>query len=63
MSLRQDEDERQAIETMKAMRAAQHSLWQIAKFLERNSVPTKRGAKWSATAVRAILMREQKIAA
>lgn len=63
VSLRQNDDERKAIETMKTMRAAGRSLWQIARFLDDGGVNTKRGAKWSATAVRAILLREEKIAA
>lgn len=55
--------ERGHIETMKALRAAGHSLWKIAAYLEQNDVPTKRGARWSATSVRAILNREAKLAA
>lgn len=62
-SLRANDTERQAIAMMRQMRASGHSLWQIANYLERNAVKTKRGAKWSASAVRAILIREDKIAA
>lgn len=62
-SLRQNVSERQAIETMKQMRTDGRSLWQIANFLQGSNVTTKRGAKWSASAVRAILIRDEKIAA
>lgn len=55
--------ERDQIETMKTLRSRGRSLWQIAGWLEQNKVPTKRGAKWSATAVRSILIRESKLAA
>ncbi len=55
--------ERAAIEEMKALRASGRSLWQIAGVLQQKSVATKRGAKWSATAIRAILNRETKLAA
>ena len=53
--------ERAAIERMKSLRASGQSLWAIAGALE--SVPTKTGAKWSATVIRGILNRETKLAA
>lgn len=62
-NLREIAPERAAIESMKSLRASGMSLWAIAGNLESNNVPTKRGAKWSATAVRAILNREAKLAA
>jgi site-specific DNA recombinase len=52
--------EQVAIERMKTLRAAGWSLWRIAKDLE--DVPTKTGAKWSATVVRGILRREATLA-
>lgn len=52
--------ERAAVERMKAMRAAGSSLWAIAAALK--DAPTKTGAKWSATVVRGILVRESKLA-
>ena len=52
--------ERAAVERMKAMRAAGSSLWAIAAALQ--DAPTKTGAKWSATVVRGILVRESKLA-
>jgi site-specific DNA recombinase len=61
--LSQNDAERKAIETIKTMRTDGHSLWKIATSLDKSGIATKRGAKWSATAVRAILMRELKIAA
>lgn len=63
VNLRSNDIERQAIENMKRMRADGRSLWQIANFLEHNNVKTKRGAKWSASSVRAILLRDEKVAA
>jgi len=45
---------------MKAMRAAGSSLWAIAGALK--DAPTKTGAKWSATVIRGILVRESKLA-
>ena len=62
-NLLENAPQRAAIEEMKTLRASGRSLWQIAGFLEQNKVATKRGAKWSATAVRAILNREAKLAA
>lgn len=52
--------ERAAVERMKTLRESGWSLWQIANALE--SVPTKTGARWSATVVRGILNREAKLA-
>lgn len=63
VSLRTNDAESEAIGTMRQMRAGGKSLWEIANFLERNRISTKRGAKWSATSVRAILLRQEKIAA
>ena len=53
--------ERAAIERMKTLRTSGQSLWAIAGALE--SIPTKTGAKWSATVIRGILNREAKLAA
>ena len=52
--------ERAVIDRIKAMRAAGCSLWAIAAALD--DAPTKTGAKWSATVVRGILIRESKLA-
>ncbi len=51
--------ERVVVERMKELRAAGHSLWAIAHALA--DVPTKTGAKWSATVIRGILRRESKL--
>lgn len=51
--------ERAVVEQIKAMRASGSSLRQIASALE--GVPTKTGAKWSATVVLGILNRESKL--
>jgi site-specific DNA recombinase len=52
--------ERDAVERMKEMRAAGFSFRAIAGALK--DAPTKTGAKWSATVVRGILVRESKLA-
>lgn len=52
--------ERAVVQRMRAMRDAGCSLWQIARALE--GVPTKTGAKWSATVIRGILLRDAKLA-
>ena len=52
--------ERVVVERIKAMRAAGSSLWAIAAALD--GTPTKTGAKWSATVIRGILIRESKLA-
>lgn len=51
--------ERAVIEQMKALRGSGSSLRQIVAALE--TVPSKTGAKWSATVVRGILNRESKL--
>jgi DNA invertase Pin-like site-specific DNA recombinase len=52
--------ERAVVERIKAMRAAGCSLWAIAAALD--GTPTKTGARWSATVIRGILIRESKLA-
>jgi site-specific DNA recombinase len=52
--------ERAVVERIKAMRATGSSLWAIAAALD--GTPTKTGAKWSATVIRGILIRESKLA-
>ncbi len=52
--------ERAVIQRIKEMRAAGSSLWSIAAALD--GTPTKTGAKWSATVIRGILIRESKLA-
>lgn len=59
-NLIENPSERSVIERMKAMRASGHSLWQIANAL--SAIPSKTGAKWSATVIRGILIRESKLA-
>jgi len=52
--------ERAVVDRIKSMRAAGYSLWAIAAALD--GTPTKTGAKWSATVIRGILIRESKLA-
>lgn len=52
--------ERAVVERIKAMRSTGSSLWAIAASLQ--DAPTKTGAKWSATVIRGILIRESKLA-
>ena len=52
--------ERAVVERIKAMRSTGSSLWAIAAALD--GTPTKTGAKWSATVIRGILIRESKLA-
>ena len=60
VDLVENQTERAVVERIKAMRAAGSSLWAIAAALD--GIPTKTGAKWSATVVRGILIRESKLA-
>lgn len=60
VDLIENQVERAVIDRIKEMRAAGSSLWSIAAALD--STPTKTGAKWSATVVRGILIRESKLA-
>jgi site-specific DNA recombinase len=48
------------VSRIKELRGRGQSLWQIAHALE--GVPTKTGTQWSATVIRGILLREQRIA-
>ena len=52
--------ERAVVERIKAMRSTGSSLWAIAAALD--GTPTKTGARWSATVIRGILIRESKLA-
>ena len=60
VDLIENQVERAVIDRIKEMRAAGSSLWSIAAALD--GTPTKTGAKWSATVVRGILVRESKLA-
>jgi DNA invertase Pin-like site-specific DNA recombinase len=58
-----NEQERESIQEIKLLRAKGHSLWQIARHLDSIGVRTKRKARWSATAIRGILIRESRLSA
>ncbi|MCX6942035.1 MAG: recombinase family protein [Verrucomicrobia bacterium] len=60
VDLIENQVERAVIDRIKEMRAAGSSLWSIAAALD--GTPTKTGARWSATVIRGILIRESKLA-
>jgi len=54
--------EQEAISLIKSLREEGKSLRKIASYLEKRGIQTKTGAKWSATVIKGILEREEKVA-